>query len=78
MEVWMGLTAGCAQCHSHKFDPISQREYYQLFAIFNMDEDAQRDDEAPLMTLPLEDEVRWTRLRDELAGPRSADQCQYT
>jgi hypothetical protein len=33
--VWMGLTAGCAQCHDHKFDPLSQREYYQLFAYFN-------------------------------------------
>jgi hypothetical protein len=52
MQVWMGLTIGCAKCHSHKFDPISQDEYYRFYAILNQTSDADRGDESPTIPLP--------------------------
>ncbi len=52
MQVWMGLTVGCAKCHSHKFDPITQREYYQLYAFFNQTEDADNSEEIPRLATP--------------------------
>ncbi|MBP86740.1 MAG: hypothetical protein CMJ64_08495 [Planctomycetaceae bacterium] len=44
--IWLGLTVGCAQCHRHKYDPLTQREYYQLYAFFNSIDEADID--APL------------------------------
>ncbi len=52
MQVWMGVTIGCAKCHSHKYDPISQREYYQMFAIFNQTADNDQPNEAPTIPAP--------------------------
>lgn len=49
MATWMGTTAACAQCHTHKYDPITHAEYFQMFAIFNQSEDADRRNEAPII-----------------------------
>ncbi|MFO0912737.1 MAG: PSD1 and planctomycete cytochrome C domain-containing protein [Pirellulales bacterium] len=49
MQVWMGLTMECAQCHNHKYDPVTQQEYYRVFAVFNTSQDADRPDESPLL-----------------------------
>lgn len=60
MAVWMGTTMACAQCHTHKYDPLTQEEYFQFYAVFNNTQDADRRDESP--TLPLfTEEQEWKR-----------------
>ncbi|MCL4742060.1 MAG: DUF1553 domain-containing protein [Phycisphaerales bacterium] len=52
MQVFMGLTMSCAQCHTHKYDPITHTDYYRVFAVFNTTQDADRMDEAPTLPIP--------------------------
>jgi len=74
-RVWLGLTANCAVCHDHKFDPLSQREFYQLAAFFNNTTQAGRDgnvkDTPPTVLLPApHDRSRWAALEPALANKR--------
>ena len=49
-EVWQGTTIACVQCHTHPYDPIRHKEYYQLIAYFNNTADADKPDDRPTLT----------------------------
>lgn len=81
--VWMGLTAGCATCHNHKFDPLSQREFYELAAYFNNTTQAVRDgnikDTPPVIQVPLfEDRERFRELPGQIEAARRAQDARRT
>ena len=61
--VWLGLTLGCAQCHTHKFDPIPHREYYQFMALLN------NADEPEMTVTPPETRAAPPRARGEDRRP---------
>jgi mono/diheme cytochrome c family protein len=67
--VWLGLTLGCAQCHTHKYDPISLREYYQFFAFFNHGSDV--NSAGALVKLPSPEQTQaMKQLEAEIAAAR--------
>ena len=69
-KTFLGLTIQCAQCHTHKFDPITHEEYYRLFAFLNNDHEAQR------VVYSVEEQAKINDLRREMAAIESRLQQQ--
>ena len=72
---WLGLTMECARCHDHKFDPITQSDYYKFFAFFNnvdeFGEDGRVANASPLMKAPTEEQQREiAALKERIAADR--------
>ena len=75
--VWLGLTLGCARCHDHKFDPITQLEFYELYATFNNIPERGKGfkyvNSPPFITAPTtEQQAQLAELDDSLSEARMA------
>ena len=75
---WFGLTLACAQCHDHKFDPVTQRDFYQLYAFFhNVPEngkDGVRDrNPHPFLLVPSPEQQQLDKLAAEVAAAQKAE-----
>jgi len=75
-QVWLGLTAGCAVCHDHKFDPFSTKDFYSMAAFFNNTTQGAMDgnikDTPPIIAVPIPaDKARWELVTKELATVRT-------
>jgi hypothetical protein len=68
-KAFLGLTIACAQCHTHKFDPIEHREYYQFFAFLNSDDEPEIEVPDPkVLTKRTEIEAAIAKIEDELVA----------
>jgi len=68
MSTWMGTTIACCQCHDHKYDPLSQQEYFGLYAVLNNTADEDRKDETPVVRIPWEPiDARRAAVEQEIA-----------
>lgn len=82
-QVWLGMTANCAVCHDHKFDPLSQREFYEMAAFFNNSTQGAMDgnvkDTPPVVVVPNDaDRQAWEELAGKLAATRQQVDARRT
>ncbi|QEL17894.1 DUF1553 domain-containing protein [Limnoglobus roseus] len=70
LTTWMGTSIACAQCHTHKYDPLTQTEFFGLYAFFNNTADADRTDESPVLEIGMTEERK--KLRADVDAMKSA------
>jgi len=73
MEVWMGITMACVQCHTHKYDPIQHTEYFGMYAFFNQTADNDRWNDAPFVKAPTDkQQAELDKLEEQVAQAKKA------